>query len=313
MSNVPPNEVQDQGSPIGIEGVINIDKPVRMTSHDVVQQVRRISGIRRVGHAGTLDPLATGVLLVCLGRATRLIEYLVGQNKVYDAVIRLGQETDTFDADGALVKERSVAHVTADRLTAALSNFQGTIQQRPPMYSALKKDGKPLYKLARKGIEVERPLREVTIYDLDLIGWESPDLRLNVVCSAGTYIRSLAHDLGQHLDCGGHIIALRRTAIGIFDLNNALHLNELNKSNLPVYLQSPDAAVSHLPRLDLSNSEAARLLHGQAILYQPYHPYASLARGYNPANQFIGIIKFKQQSWQPGKIFHPDTRGLGKY
>lgn len=289
---------------MSVEGVLNVDKPQGLTSHDVVNHVRRISGIRRVGHAGTLDPLATGVLLLCLGRTTRLVEYLVGQPKTYEAVIRLGQATNTYDAEGEIVAERPVA-VGIDDITAALSRFRGVIQQRPPIYSAIKKGGRPLYKLARQGIAMEAPLRTVTIYELQLLSWTIPLLAVRVVCSAGTYIRSLAHDLGQVLGCGGHLAALRRTAVGVFKVETAIPLAELNAENLPGLLQPGEATVQHLPRLDLSAADAARLQLGQQVTRQVDQLQAELVRAYAPAGRFIGVAAANGPYWRARKMFPP--------
>lgn len=289
---------------LATEGVLNLDKPAGITSHDVVNQIRRLAGIRRVGHAGTLDPLATGVLLVCLGRATRLAEYLVGLSKGYEAIVRLGQSTDTYDADGRIVAERSLTHVTADLLSKNLDQFRGRIMQRPPMYSAVKKSGQPLYKLARKGVTVKRQLREITIESLEQLEWKPPDLRLRIVCSSGTYIRSLAHDLGESLGCGGHVRELQRVAIGHFHLNAAIPLSQLNRDNMADHVQNIDIAVAHLSRLDLSDAEVNRLRHGKQIEQLAAHPKATLVRAYDPSGLFIGVLAASQRSWQPRKIFH---------
>jgi tRNA pseudouridine55 synthase len=290
---------------LAVEGVLNIGKPAGITSHDVVDRVRRLAQIRRVGHAGTLDPLATGVLLVCLGRATRLAEYLVGRRKQYEATVRLGQATDTYDAAGRVVEERPIANVTLGTMTDALSQFRGAIQQQPPMYSAVKRSGQPLYKLARQGIQVERPSREVTVYSLEQIGWNPPDLCLRIVCSAGTYVRSLAHDLGEELGCGGHVSALERTAVGDFELGSAVSLAELNRDNLSTYTQSIDVAVAHLPRLNVTENGTKRLLQGQSIQHLPDHPRAPLVRAYDDGGRFIGVVARMEQLWQPRKMFYP--------
>jgi tRNA pseudouridine55 synthase len=287
------------------EGVFNLDKPSGLTSHDVVKRIRRLTGIRRVGHAGTLDPLATGVLLVCLGRATRLVEYLVGRTKVYVATMRLGQTTDTYDAEGVILSERPVAGITRDKVEGSLAHFRGKIRQRPPMYSAVKQHGQPLYKLARQGVEVERTPREVTIHELTLLDWDPPLCDLRIACSSGTYIRSLAHDLGNSLGCGAHVTALRRTAIGDFEVETAVPLEELTADNWRLHLQPSDRAVAHLPRLDLSETEAERLQKGQRIHRLADHPQQSPARIYDPARQFIGIITATEQEWKPRKIFPP--------
>ena len=286
-----------------IEGVLNIDKPTGITSHDVVNRIRKLTSIRRVGHAGTLDPLATGVLLLCLGRATRLAEYLVGQRKSYEAVVRLGQVTDTYDAEGSVVAQRPFAQVTIVQAQDALNHFRGPIQQKPPIYSAIKKAGQPLYKLARAGAVVDAPLRDVIIYELELLAWTPPDVHLGVVCSSGTYIRSLAHDWGELLGCGGHLTALRRTAVGDFRLDTAVPLAQLTADNWQDALQASDAAVAHLPRLDLADVEAKQLQYGQRPPHCSNLPPASLARAYDPAGRFVGVIVVQENYLQARKIF----------
>jgi tRNA pseudouridine55 synthase len=286
-----------------VEGLLNVDKPEGITSHDVVSRIRQIGHIRRVGHAGTLDPIATGVLLVCLGRVTRLVEYLVDQTKTYEATVRLGQETNTYDTEGEVVAEQPVTGITREAIVAALAQFQGSIAQQPPLFSAIKMGGQPLYKLARQGIEVERPLRQVTIYTLELLQWRPPALGLRIVCSAGTYIRSLAHDLGQKLGCGGHVTALRRTAIGDFSVDDAVPLATLSADNLRHHLLPGDRAVSHLPRLDLPLAEAERLQQGQRLPRQPHQPQDSPVRVYDANGRFVGIATTDGQVWQPRKIF----------
>ena len=285
-------------------GVLNIDKPIGVTSHDVVNRIRRVAGLRRVGHAGTLDPLATGVLLVCLGRATRLVEYLVGQQKVYEAIIRLGQTTNTYDADGEVVQERQLTFSPQD-LENALPQFRGDIEQIPPMFSAIKQNGQPLYKLARQGKEVERQVRHVTITELSVLAWDAPYLTVRVACSSGTYIRSLAHDLGEVLGCGGHITMLRRTAIGDFGVDTAVSLNDLTPENVASYLLPMDTAVSHLPRLDLRAEDATDLLQGKLIVSETPQSPETLARVYNPHAEFIGIVTATDDGWRAKKMFHP--------
>lgn len=284
------------------EGILNIDKPAGMTSHDVVNRVRRVAGLRRVGHAGTLDPLATGVLLVALGRATRLLEYLVGQPKTYVAMVRLGQTTDTYDAEGDIVSERPVT-VTSASIAAALEDFRGDIVQRAPVYSAIKQDGQPLYRLARRGEAVAAPLRPVTIYELDLLDFTAPWLQLRVHCSTGTYIRSLAHDLGEALDCGGHIVALRRTAVGDFDAAQAVALDALQPDTLATHLLAPDTAVAPLPRLDLTADEVLELAHGRRPARRPEQPDAHLLRAYDPDGRFVGVVSAEGGTWRPRKLF----------
>ncbi len=289
---------------MSVEGVLNIDKPQGITSHDLVKQIRRISGIHRVGHAGTLDPLATGVMLICVGRATRLVEYLIGQNKSYVATVRLGQTTDTFDAEGARIAESPVQVSTVD-IEKALTQFRGRIQQKAPSFSAIKRDGQPLYKLARQGKEVDPPIREVHIFDLQLLKWEDPFLQLELSCSSGTYVRSLAHDLGQALGCGGHITALRRTAVAHFTVQQAVTLDQLQNGDWTEHLLPLDSAIQHLLPLHLSAAETARVRVGQRFARQDTHPDAPLVRVYEPGGQFLGIVRSKENYWQPHKVFLP--------
>lgn len=289
---------------MSLEGILNIDKPGGITSHDVVKQIRRISGIRRVGHAGTLDPLATGVMLICVGRATRLVEYLVGQSKRYLATVRLGQVTDTYDADGAIIAEMPV-QASQEDIELALVHFRGRIQQKAPAYSAIKRDGQPLYKLARQGKDVDPPVREVHIYDLQLRKWDTPFLQLEITCSSGTYVRSLAYDLGQELGCGGHITTLKRTAVGDFSLAQAVTLDELQKGEWTRCLLPADTAVQHLPKIELGPEDVQRVQFGQRFERRDDHPNAPLVRVYEPEGRFLGIVTNKENSWQPHKIFLP--------
>ncbi|HSH04234.1 MAG TPA: tRNA pseudouridine(55) synthase TruB [Anaerolineae bacterium] len=284
-------------------GFLSIDKPLHLTSHDVVKKIRYIAHQRRVGHAGTLDPLATGVLLVGIGVATRLIEYIQEQQKTYSAQLRLGQTTDTYDAEGDIITEQPVTLTQTDFLNA-LPPFRGHIQQQPPMYSAIKRQGQPLYKLARQGIEVERASRPVSIYNLSLTHWDPPFANIDVTCSAGTYIRSLAHDIGQTLGCGAHLTALRRTAIGTFTANQAISLETITSDNLAAHLFPIDTAVIHLPRLDLTHDQTTDIYHGRPLPIPPEHPPETVARAYNPDNTFLGLLKAHPAHWQPHKIFH---------
>ena len=284
-------------------GVLCVDKPLGITSHDVVNRVRRLAGLRRVGHAGTLDPLATGVMLLCLGRSTRLVEYLVGHDKLYETTVRLGQTTTTYDAEGEIVAERPFTHLSLSQIQDALESFRGDIQQQPPLYSAIKQGGQPLYKLARQGkTDVERPFRPVIIRELTLLGWEPPLLSLRIGCSSGTYIRSLGHDLGEALGCGGHLTGLRRLAVGDFGVEDAVPLDQLMPENVASFLLPADTAVRHLPRLDLSETAAADILQGKAIP-KTIQMVAELARAYDPAGQFLGVVAAQQDAWLARKMF----------
>lgn len=286
---------------MSVSGVLILDKPSGLTSHDVVQRLRRISGVRRIGHTGTLDPLATGVLLVCVGQATRLVEYLVGLNKTYETTIRLGQTTTTYDAEGEIIRERPV-RVEESQLAAALNAFRGPIRQRVPAHSAVKRDGVPLYKAARRGETIDLPEREVVIHALEVLACAPPNLSLRIVCSSGTYIRSLAHDLGEDLGCGGYVAALRRTAVGDFTLAEAIALDELTADNCQLYLHPPEMAVRHLPRLDVDVEEARRLALGQRLPADPSRLDAPLGSIYDPDGRFVGVVAVVEDVWQPKKV-----------
>lgn len=212
-----------------LDGAILIDKPAGPTSHDVVDAIRRQFRIKKVGHCGTLDPNATGLLIIVLGRGTKLSEKLMSDDKVYEGAIKLGETTDSYDADGELVASLPVPPVTLEQLNAAAAEFVGDLMQTPPMVSAVKKDGVPLYKLARKGIEVPREPRLVHIYNFRFSAYQEPLAQFRIACTKGTYVRSLAHELGQKLGCGGHLATLRRVASGKFEVAQAIPLADVLK------------------------------------------------------------------------------------
>jgi tRNA pseudouridine55 synthase len=289
-----------------MDGILNLNKPSGLTSHDVVSEVRRLAGQRRVGHAGTLDPLATGVLVVCLGRATRMVEYLMDSLKTYVGTIGLGVTTDTYDAEGLVVSEGSIEGIDQVSVERELQGLRGEILQIPPMYSALKRNGKPLYKLAREGVTVERDPRPVHIHSLEVVEWAPPDVTIRVVCSPGTYIRSLAHDLGQGLGCGAHLKALTRLASGDFGLDDSTPLADLSSEKLLELLQPLDAALSRYPALHLSATEANAVLNGKAVgTSEPSE--SRLARAYGPDGTFLAVLEFRSREgvWHPRKVFHP--------
>jgi tRNA pseudouridine55 synthase len=250
-----------------MDGVLVIDKPKGPTSFDVVRQVRSLLKVKKVGHTGTLDPMATGVLPLCLGEATKVAGYITESNKAYDAVVRLGAETDTQDAEGKVVAEAPVPPLTTARLEEVLGRFRGTFEQVPPMYSAVKVGGKRLYELARAGEEVERAARQVTVYELLLRDFSATHLTLSVRCSKGFFVRTLAYDLGRALGCGAHLEALRRTHSGPFTLAQALPLAEVTE-----LVKQPEAlarrllplseALVDLPLVRVSAAEAERVSHG---------------------------------------------------
>ncbi len=285
-----------------LSGLLIIDKPVGPTSHDVVGRVRRVVGTRRVGHAGTLDPLASGVLLVCTGRATRLVEYLVGLDKIYETTIRLGRATTTYDAEGEVTAERPVTATEADIL-ATLPAFRGAIRQRVPSYSAVKRDGKPLYERARRGETIELPERDVMIHALDLLAYEPPLLTLRVACSSGTYIRSLAHDLGELLGCGGHVVGLRRTAVGRFATDQAIALDDLTPENLAACQLPLEAIIAHLPRVEFDEAATVELSFGRRL---PAGVDASAGdvAAFGPGGRFLGIVAAEEGVWRPRKMLY---------
>jgi len=216
-----------------LDGALLVDKPVGPTSHDIVDAIRRQFRIKKVGHCGTLDPNATGLLIIVLGRGTKLSEKLMAADKVYEGSIKLGETTDSYDADGELIASLPVPPLTLDEINEVAETFVGDHLQTPPMVSAIKKDGVPLYKLARKGIEVERKPRLVHIFQFRFSDYMEPIGRFRVACTKGTYVRTLAHDLGQKIGCGAHLATLRRVRSGAFDVANAIAFEEVLKLSEP--------------------------------------------------------------------------------
>jgi tRNA pseudouridine55 synthase len=215
-----------------LDGALLIDKPAGMTSHDVVDEIRRYFGIKKVGHCGTLDPNATGLLIIVLGRATKLSERLMADDKVYEGTIKFGESTDSFDSDGELVASLPVPPITLDELNKLATEFVGDLMQTPPMVSAIKKGGVPLYKLARKGVEVQREPRLIHIYNFKFSSYEEPLARFSLACTKGTYVRSIAHELGQKVGCGAHLVQLSRTKSGKFDISQASPLDKILSSSV---------------------------------------------------------------------------------
>ena len=256
-----------------ISGFLNVDKPPGWTSSDVVAKIRAAFGLRKrkikVGHGGTLDPMATGVLPICIGGATRLAEFVLGGDKVYRMSARLGVETDTYDSEGTTVATREFRQVTKNDVLTSISRFVGDIDQVPPMYSAIKKDGQPLYKLARRGKTVFRDPRRVTVSSLTLTAWDPPDFDLNIECGSGFYARSLAHDIGDLLRCGAHMTALRRIRAGEFSVTDSVPLEQLIAAAADdVWLRlllKPDVVLKHLTSTELDEVGSAAFLHGQVV------------------------------------------------
>jgi tRNA pseudouridine55 synthase len=250
-----------------MNGLLIIDKPPGVSSFDMVRRARRWCATRKVGHAGTLDPLATGVLPVAVGSATRLVEYLMEGDKVYRAELRLGQSTTTQDSEGEVLAERDWHGVGRDDFASALHSFIGEIEQLPPMYSALKRDGKPLYQLAREGVEVERQPRPIRIDSINVESFEPPLATITVGCGKGTYIRTLCHDIGELLGCGAHMTALRRVACGRFTLADSSSpevLEALVSAGRALPLLSPAQALADWPALTIEGADLQRLNDGVA-------------------------------------------------
>ncbi|WP_394670798.1 tRNA pseudouridine(55) synthase TruB [uncultured Acinetobacter sp.] len=249
-----------------ISGVFLLNKPLGLSSNGVLQKVRWLFRAQKAGHTGALDPLATGLLPICLGEATKFSHYLLDSTKRYQTVVKLGQTTTTGDVEGDIVQTRPVPVLTRDLIETVLAQFRGEIQQIPPMYSALKRDGRPLYELARKGVEIEREARPITIYDLSLIDFNADSLTLDVTCSKGTYIRVLGEDIGEALGCGGHLKALHRTQTGHFDLipeYTLEYLEQLNESERDVLLLPPYAPVEYLPKVQIPDGRLKFFCNGQ--------------------------------------------------
>ena len=250
-----------------VDGVLLLDKPIGLTSNDALQKARRLFSAAKGGHTGTLDPLATGLLPLCFGEATKFSADLLDADKTYEAILQLGVTTDSGDADGVVLTTAAV-NVSETDVLAVLPRFIGDIQQIPPMHSALKRNGRPLYELARKGIEVEREPRAVTIYGIDMLGLEGDTLSLRVSCSKGTYIRVLATDIGGLLGCGAHLKGLRRTKVGDLDLQNSVTLAELealDDAGRAGRLQPVDALVSSLPVIAVEGEAEQRFRHGNPV------------------------------------------------
>ncbi len=293
-----------------LSGILNVDKPSGMTSHDVIQALRRVVGQRKIGHAGTLDPMATGVLLVCLGDATRVSEYLMAGRKRYRATVVLGASTDTYDAEGQVVDLGGKTDWSQAEIEAALAPFVGRIDQVPPLYSALKRDGQPLHRLARQGKTVELEPRSVEIDEISILDWSPPALVLEVTCSPGTYIRSLAHDLGQALGCGGYLGSLVRLSSGRFRLEEAVSLERLEEAfeygEGERYLMPLDEALLDWPAVVVGAEDAQRILHGQAVAVPPAAAGDERrARVYSLEGDFLAIATYDvpTQEWRPKKVF----------
>jgi len=281
-----------------VTGILLLDKPLGLTSNDALQRIKRLYRAAKAGHTGSLDPLATGLLPVCLGAATKFSAFLLDADKRYRVRVRLGVTTTTADAEGEVVETKPVVGVDEARVRAVLEQFLGLIDQLPPMYSAIKQGGERLYKLARQGVEVERATRPIHIFSLDLLACEWPEIELDVHCSKGTYVRTLAEDIGRELGCGGHVSRLRRTGVGPYAENvvEFITLDQVRDladqegaaARLDALLLPLDSALGHWPAVRLSADAAFYLQQGQAVLV-PQAPTEGLVRLYDVSKHFLGV------------------------
>jgi len=295
-------------------GILNVNKPRGMASFAVVSLVRRLTGVRRVGHAGTLDPIADGVLPVCLGAATRIVEYLVSAPKVYRAVVRLGASTDTYDSEGQVTATGDASSVTLEGLRAALGEFEGEIQQLPPMYSALKYEGQPLYRYARQGKTAPRQERTVSIYRLELLSFEPPLVELEMEVGRGAYVRTLAYDLGERLGCHGHLEGLTRLRSGPFLVQDAIAPDQLeeavNRGDWEDLLYAPDRVLESWHAAILAEEHSRDICQGRLVQLAVRSeeafrlPLEAPCRAYSDEGEFLAILRHRGGGrWQPEKVF----------
>jgi tRNA pseudouridine55 synthase len=290
-----------------VSGVLVVDKPIGLTSHDVVQIIRRGTGIRRAGHTGTLDPRASGVLVVLIGPAVRLSEYVSASDKRYQATIHLGSATDTYDAEGVVTRSASVEDISEEKFMEILETFVGEIEQVPPPYSAVKVKGRKAYEMARQGEEVDLEPRTIQVYSLDVLEWAPPEVVIDVYCSSGTYVRSLAHDLGKSLGTGAHLIGLRRTKSGRFTLRDAVPMRRLKESfdagDWYRYLIPAADALGDWPMVELDGDQVELIRHGHRISAEPgSHGWV---RGVSQQGDLVALLEHDDENgeWQPRKVF----------
>ena len=295
-----------------ISGALVVDKPVGMTSHDVVQVIRNGAGLRRAGHTGTLDPRASGVLVILVGPAVRLSEYVSASDKRYQAIIRLGGTTDTYDADGKFTPTTDPSHITEAQFEEALMTFVGEIEQTPPPYSAVKVQGRKAYEMARKGEEVELEPRTITVHHLEVLEWTPPEAVIDVHCSSGTYVRSLANDLGKKLGCGAYLVGLRRTKSGRFTLRDSVPLRKLQEAftagNWYQYLIPAAEALGDWPAVELNPDEVEGVRHGHRVKAKEADLIHEKVRGVSTQGELVALmVKMVNEDgsieWQPKKVF----------
>jgi tRNA pseudouridine55 synthase len=295
-----------------ISGVLVVDKPVGMTSHDVVQAIRNGTGLRRAGHTGTLDPRASGVLVILVGPAVRLSEYVSASDKRYQAIIRMGGSTDTFDAEGKVTSNEAPLNVTEAQFEEALKTFVGEIEQTPPPYSAVKVQGRKAYEMARKGEEVDLAPRMITVHHLEVLEWAPPEVVIDVHCSSGTYVRSLANDLGIKLGCGAYLVGLRRTKSGRFSLRDATPLRKLQEAfqagSWYQYLIPAAEALGDWPAIELNPDEVEDVRHGHRVKAKEGETKEAKVRGVSTQGELVALMELAtaedgSAEWQPKKVF----------
>lgn len=276
-----------------MNGVLNIFKPKGMSSFDAVRVVKKVAGTGKVGHTGTLDPEATGVLPICIGRATKIIDYIMDSEKVYEVTLKLGIRTTTYDLEGEVLEERDPSHLTEEEILNAINSFKGEYSQIPPMYSALKQNGVRLYELARKGIEVERKGRLVNIYNLEDIKINNPYISMKVTCSKGTYIRSLCYDIGEKLGVFATMTQLNRAKTSVFSQEKSININELTKENINDYILSMEEALEKYDKIIVNKKYAKLLVNGVRVADDRFTKDKvinnKLYRVYDDENNFIGL------------------------
>jgi tRNA pseudouridine55 synthase len=294
-----------------ISGALVVDKPVGMTSHDVVQAIRNGTGLRRAGHTGTLDPRASGVLVILVGPAVRLSEYVSASDKRYQAIIRLGGSTDTFDGEGKVTLSKDPVSVTETQFEEALQTFVGEIEQTPPPYSAVKVQGRKAYEMAREGEEVDLAPRKITVHHLEVLEWAPPEVVIDVHCSSGTYVRSLANDLGVMLGCGAYLVGLRRTKSGRFSLRDSVPLRKLQEAftagNWYQYLIPAAEALGDWPAIELNPDEVEGVRHGHRVKVVG-EPAETKVRGVSTQGELVALMELTinedgSREWQPKKVF----------
>lgn len=288
-----------------VSGVLVVDKPVGLTSHDVVQIIRRGTGIRRAGHTGTLDPRASGVLVVLIGPAVRLSEFVSAEDKRYQATIKLGSSTDTYDAEGISSEPEVPVNVSREQFTELLTHFVGEIEQTPPPYSAVKVGGQKAYDLARRGEEVDLAPRIIHVHSLELLEWALPEVVVDVHCSSGTYVRSLAHDIGEELGVGAHLVGLRRTRSGRFTLRDAVSLRRLRDAfeggTWAQFLIPASEALADWPAIELDEEMLEKVRNGHRIPAKEGDQ--GLARAVSQQGDLVAIMEVNGAEWQPRKVF----------